>query len=1006
MTPRLEIEFDNGRVEFISISSLEIVDQNEDEDIYTLLNKRHFGAVDNLRSAMTHARLSGRLSDIIYSMETSNTDYYPYQYKPVLNFFSTPVDGLLIADEVGLGKTIEAGLIWTEMRARFDANRLLVIAPAVLQEKWRDELVSRFGLDAQIYNAGDLLALLKRASTQPNAGFCAIASLQGLRPPKSGKRNTDTVITRSKSAELLDHITSTYDGRTLFDLVIVDEAHYLRNPNTQSNKLIRSLRPYIGKLLLLSATPLQTASADLFHLLNLIDDTHFDHETSFARILRANEPIIRLTNALRRGPMNNTDFSLHMIDCLSQPELHQNRQLKQLFDAAESLDLDSALSREKIATTVERANLLAHVVNRTRKRDVIENRTVRQVTAPTVEMTSTETMFYQSVTDSVRRYCFKADTHEGLIVTIPQRQMCSSIPAAFRAWSNKQNLLDNEELYDTGLSVEGNEGSSAGALIRHLNTEVSKIATYEVLREEDSKYRVLLDELSKYLNIHPNNKIIIFSYYKETIRYLEERLNEDGIRSIKLYGGMKIPKHEIIAKFKDSKDCRVLIASEVASEGIDLQFCSFLINYDLPWNPMKVEQRIGRIDRIGQTAPKILVQNLFYAKTLDDRVYWRLYQRLRLFEQSLGDMESILGERIKSLTVDLLRHDLTEMDEIEKIEQTRMAIAQKIRQQEELEQEATHLAAHGDFILNQVKAAREMQRYIDGSDIKTYVIDYVNRHYKGSIFIRDDENEYLYTVSLSTELKNDLHEFLRKNRIEHNTRLVSSMVHDPVKCLFSNKPCLTRDKVEVIHYHHPLTRFIRSKHEYNIRYPLVAARVSSQFINEVPKGLYIFISQLWTADGHRTEEKIMHFARNLDTAKDLSAKQAESLVSAAYRHGTTEDRLTRTLDVDMADEALANIEDRIDKEFNEYASQRKAENEDRIDLLVTSLKERKTIEVDRKKDTIKNLKEEGKTKTIPAHLGQLKKIESHFYRKIAELERQRKMSISNTGISSGLIVVK
>jgi superfamily II DNA/RNA helicase len=124
-------------------------------------------------------------------------------------------------------------------------------------------------------------------------------------------------------------------------------------------------------------------------------------------------------------------------------------------------------------------------------------------------------------------------------------------------------------------------------------------------------------------------------------------------------GGNDIDKSAVIEQFRIDPTIRVLLSSEVASEGVDLQFSRFLINYDLPWNPMKVEQRIGRIDRLGQQAEKIFIWNLVYDDTIDSRILTRLYQRLDLFERALGRMEAILGEEIQHLTRDLLTGTLT-----------------------------------------------------------------------------------------------------------------------------------------------------------------------------------------------------------------------------------------------------------------------------------------------------------------------------------------------------------
>ena len=153
----------------------------ERESPIDLLQAGKLGHAIDLRRTLTHVRLTGRLADVIYSMEATNTDFYPYQFKPVLRFLLSPSNALLIADEVGLGKTIEAGLIWTELRSRFDLRRLLVLCPAFLRDKWQRELAQKIGVRAQIVDAGGLLGQLRDRDSSMR-GFAVICSLQGARP--------------------------------------------------------------------------------------------------------------------------------------------------------------------------------------------------------------------------------------------------------------------------------------------------------------------------------------------------------------------------------------------------------------------------------------------------------------------------------------------------------------------------------------------------------------------------------------------------------------------------------------------------------------------------------------------------------------------------------------------------------------------------------------------------------------------------------------------------------
>ncbi len=174
----------------------------QQESPVDLLQARKLGRAVDLRRTLIHVRLTGRLADVIYSMEATNTDFYPYQFKPVLRFLMSPSNALLIADEVGLGKTIEAGLIWTELKSRFDLKRLVVLCPAILRDKWQRELGQKIGVDADIVDARGLLSLLQDPGAAAR-GFAAICSLQGRLPERPEIRRRDVRTKRSREAGAL-----------------------------------------------------------------------------------------------------------------------------------------------------------------------------------------------------------------------------------------------------------------------------------------------------------------------------------------------------------------------------------------------------------------------------------------------------------------------------------------------------------------------------------------------------------------------------------------------------------------------------------------------------------------------------------------------------------------------------------------------------------------------------------------------------------------------------------
>lgn len=222
----IEIELPAGRR---TVPLIELEEVPETADALNDFTAGKLSGPDDLRRALTHMRMTGKLADIIYSIGATNTEFHAYQFKPVLKLLNSPSRGVLIADEVGLGKTIEAGLIWTELVARFDSRRLLIVCPKPLTEKWREELRSKFNVDARICDAADLLDRIKDDQVR-REGFAAIASISTIRPPKNWNNPDEPA--KGPRAELARYMADAEEE--LFDLAVFDEAHHLRNTEMSS----------------------------------------------------------------------------------------------------------------------------------------------------------------------------------------------------------------------------------------------------------------------------------------------------------------------------------------------------------------------------------------------------------------------------------------------------------------------------------------------------------------------------------------------------------------------------------------------------------------------------------------------------------------------------------------------------------------------------------------------------------------------------------------------------
>jgi superfamily II DNA or RNA helicase len=967
-----------------------------------LLRQGDFGRAADLRANLTHIRLDGRLADLIYSMETTNTDFYAYQFKPVLNFLDSPSGGLLIADEVGLGKTIEAGLIWTELRSRFDARRVAVVCPAMLREKWRDELRLRFGVDAQICNAREALRQFEEYAAGERQDIAIVGSLQGWRPRRGWDKEDAPEYSGSKLSKMLwDHA---YDN-PLLDLLIIDEAHYLRNPESMTAHLGQLMRRVADHVALLSATPLHLKSADLFHLLNLIDADTFSRVDQFDNVLQANEPILKAREVVLRGGADPDEILELLKEARAHPLLANSRQLGGICDElSEAPDLANKEFRADLAGRLERMNLLGRAVSRTRKMEVLEWRVQRKAYAESLPLAPEEREFYTQITDLVRKYCEERAAHEGFLLVTPQRQMSSSMPAALAAWKDKADEWAASASEDFGGLEE--EVAKPGPLVARLMQDASKFGDYETLYRADSKYRRLVQQLSTYFAQNPGEKVVLFAYFRPTLKYLSKRLLADGIDNIVLMGGSG-NKYEIMQQFEQVKGNCVLLASEVATEGVDLQFCRVLVNYDLPWNPMKVEQRIGRIDRLGQQSPTISIWNLFYRDTIDERIYSRLYNRLKIFEQALGGLDAVLGDEIHSMTMELLSAQMTPEQEQQRINQTAQALANRLQQEQKLESEAVNLIAHGDYILNQVRAAKDLTRHISAHDLLIYVRDFLKRDYQGSEFAQLREDKPVYDVSVAPEGRTALGRFIQENRLHGKTQLASS--HKPIECEFSSKVSVRKHpRKEIINQFHPLIRFVSKEIRARDQsfYPTVSVSITHSDIPEISSGVYVFAVDKWSVGGLRDIEKL-HFSalRVGDIEGCLSAQDAERLVTRSAQSGVDWHAADEAVDLHDAADSAEKLLENAERAYQAFVEQTENENNDRADIQQQSARSHLEAQEATLTRVAADHRNKGRDSLAVATEGKLEKLRNRVNERLTAIEGSRHVTHHRKEACLGLIRV-
>ncbi|PIQ21312.1 MAG: DEAD/DEAH box helicase [Cytophagales bacterium CG18_big_fil_WC_8_21_14_2_50_42_9] len=564
------------------------------------------------------------------SLQDAQVDLNPHQVDAALFAFNSPLSkGAILADEVGLGKTIEAGIIlsqkWAERK-----RKLLIIAPANLRKQWSQELADKFFLPSIILESKSFNDIIKDGNLSPfDQKGIVICSYQ---------------FARAKDI-YIKHID--------WDLVIIDEAHRLRNVYKSSNKIGKAIKYALdGKLkVLLTATPLQNSLLELYGLVSIIDDHIFGDLKSF------------------------------------------KSQFSRLVDDENFDDLKTRLQP---------------VCKRTLRRDVLEyiNYTNRIAIVESFYPYKDEQQLYNLVSDylsqtETRSYALPASQRQ-LMTLILRKLLASSsyaISGTLQALANKLNILLNDQQEDNTENLIAENFEEYEELKEEwseeeeeTDTEINRLTPEEIAQiiaekeqlekfaqlassiQKNSKGDILFTALEKGFEklqaMGAPKKALIFTESTRTQDYLRRILEAKGFAGeIVLFNGSNndakskeiynnwLERHQNTDRVSGSKtadmraalvdyfkeEATIMIATEAAAEGINLQFCSLIVNYDLPWNPQRIEQRIGRCHRYGQKFDVVVVNFLNQANEADKRVYDLLDQKFRLFNGVFGASDEVLG---------------------------------------------------------------------------------------------------------------------------------------------------------------------------------------------------------------------------------------------------------------------------------------------------------------------------------------------------------------------------
>ena len=686
------IVFQNGKKNRYRESELTYYVDRESE----LMNKiidYDFANAEAFQKYVYYRRFSESQESTLYSYQGNKIIFNPFQYKPLLKFLGTGSDErLLIADEVGVGKTIESGIIIDEFLSRGDLKHndaIMIVCPSVLCTKWRKELRNKFLLDDFYVHDGKSLSFLLNEIKDTGKIYYTHSIV------------SEQLFRGEKYQELLKECLEER-GEAFFSLLIVDECHHYRNPETNTNKFGNLLSLCSERVIMLSATPFNLRSDDFYNQLHMLNPTLFPEQSIFNQLLKQIKCVNKSMTLLKKDDAESRTELISNVEQLKTIAEQNQYIFADFSDIYEKIISEEVLTiKEKVdfEKILEKLNPISSSFTRTLKRDAIEHRVTRETMTLEVHYTPEEAVVYNSFLETnLQKYRMLGISERafGLILNGLERIAASSI-IALEKNVNKFIHMPIESFISAISEDEEIDIKVAKEMLKLLKDSYSDLmAKIKKVGKSDSKYdtfRQLVENVQ--IACGDNKRIIVFSFYTETLKYLRRRLVEDGYSVALMYGKTPedtpnnqrdedgfpiIGRSEIMNKFEKG-EYEIMLVSEVGGEGLDFQFCSSLINYDLPYNPMRIEQRIGRIDRMGQQSDKIIIGNLCIENTIDVVINRVLLSRIADATDLIGEMEPIIAQGLAKIneliiTKEFTREELQKREKeieqrIEKAKQTR-----------------------------------------------------------------------------------------------------------------------------------------------------------------------------------------------------------------------------------------------------------------------------------------------------------------------------------------------
>lgn len=811
-------------------------------------------------------RLNYPQVDSLYALHAARVRFISFQFKPLLRFLRSDQPRLLIADEVGVGKTIEAGLILRELQSRQELRNILIVCPKSLVSKWQAEM-KRFDEKFRPITAETLRYCIRETLSDngvwPAQHQRSIVNLELIRREEyligtEGRRPLPGLLTLNPPPQ--------------FDLLIVDEAHHLRTPDRNTHELASFLCGISEAVIFLTATPIQLGSKNLFTLLNLLRPDQFIDETLFEEMVAPNKYLnqaIRHVRTKRPDDTWQSDAHSELIKAADTPwgrdSLIQDTRFSEWLSRIDANGVLTDEERVKFIRDMEDIHTLAHVMNRTRRRD-IGRFTIREPFTISVPFTEEQQHLYNAIISfrkEVLALSYDANIIRLIIDTL-ERQAASCLPALVPALDNFIKTGKFTSVTDVPDLDNNNE------MPRDLIEKARELKTIaSSLPGEDPKLDNLLNIVSETVNGRGPGKILVFSFFLHTLSYLEKHLRQRSYRVAVVNGQVDDEVREDLRKRfrlsrEDSNAIDVLLSSEVGCEGLDYEFCSRLVNYDIPWNPMRVEQRIGRIDRFGQQADKIQIYNFITPGTIEERIFFRCFERLGIFKDTIGDMEEVLGELTESLNQTALGSSLTPQQAEEKAMQLADNAIRSIEEQRRLEEESTELLGLDRAFQDEVEKIQKEGRFVTPDEVQQIIALYLEAKCQNAKILSDSKQNKLVKLRANKEDRDKLLKDLRK--LERNysqtlefTRWLEG--NDPFLIVtFDQETALEHRDIHFITPVHPLTKMAISYWN-GFKNPLFTQLEIKD--NEKGSGNYIFAYYLWETVSLSSNIRLVSLVWNL-----------------------------------------------------------------------------------------------------------------------------------------------